>query len=121
MKTFSKDIKSAAQGDVYFLRVKELPKNIKGESKPENGKFILAHSETGHHHVMEARSNVKLFSTDNPLVSYLQIVEATDEAEIVIEHMRSFDTHEPIKFTDGIYKVINQRESAPEGWRRAAD
>lgn len=117
MKTFNK---CAAQGDVMFLRVDSLPSNIK-EVKPDHGNFILAHSETGHHHIMEARANVKVFSTDNPLVSYLQIVEATEETENFIEHLRSFDTHEPISFKVGIYKVINQRESAPEGWRRAAD
>jgi hypothetical protein len=112
--------KCAAQGDVYFLRVEKLPDGLT-EAKPEGQKFILAHSETGHHHVMEARPNVKLFSTDNPLVSYLQVIEATDEAENFIEHLRNFDTHAPISFKPGIYKVINQRESAPEGWRRSAD
>ena len=117
MRSFNR---CAAQGDVMFVRVDSLPTDIK-EMPPEQGSFILAHSETGHHHVMEARPNVRVFSTDNPLVSYLQIVEATEEAENFIEHLRSFDTHEPISFKTGIYKVINQRESAPEGWRRAAD
>lgn len=117
MKTFNN---CAAQGDVYFLRVPSLPENLK-PATAEKGKFIVAHSETGHHHVIAERPNVKLFSTDNPLISYLQVIEAQDAAETFIEHMRNFDTHEPIKFSPGIYKVINQRESAPEGWRRAAD
>lgn len=112
--------KCAAQGDVYILRVESLPVDVK-KADHNNGKYILAHSETGHHHVMDAQPHVKFFTTDNPLVSYLQVVEATDEAEIVLEHMRSFDTHAPISFNAGIYKIINQRESAPEGWRRAQD
>lgn len=120
MLKYTKEINCARQGDVMFVRVKSLPKNTKPIS-PENGVFILAHSETSHHHVMEARHNVKLYSSDNPLVSYLQIVEAQEETENFIEHLRSFDTHQPIAFSEGIYKVINQRESAPEGWRRAAD
>ncbi len=117
MKTF---VETAAQGDVYFLKVTSLPAGLK-QVKPENGQYIVAHSETSHHHVIADHPNVKLFSSDNPLVSYLQVVEATDEAETFIEHLRSFDTHAPIKFAPGIYQVINQRESAPEGWRRAAD
>lgn len=117
MKTFNK---SAAQGDCYFLRVSSLPDGLKQVSA-ENGQYILAHSETNHHHVITERPNVKVFATDNPLVSYLQVVEAQDEAETVIRHLRDFDTHQPIKFTPGIYKVINQRESAPEGWRKAQD
>ena len=112
--------KCAAQGDVYILRVDSLPNGIK-PAEITDGRFILAHSETGHNHVMEAKPNIKLYSTDNPLVSYLEVVEATDQAESVLEHMRNFDTHAPISFDVGIYKIINQRESAPEGWRRAAD
>lgn len=117
MKTFEN---CAAQGDVMFVRVASLPVGVKPVT-PEQGKFILAHSETGHNHVMAAHDNVKVFFTDNPLVSYLQVVEAADEAETFIEHLRSLDTHEPIKFAPGIYKVINQRESSPEGWRKASD
>jgi hypothetical protein len=117
MKSFDK---AARQGDCYFMRVPSLPDGLKQVSA-EKGEFILAHSETGHHHVITERPNVKVFSTDNPLVSYLQVVEAQDEAETVIRHLRSFDTHAPIKFSPGIYKVINQRESAPEGWRRSQD
>ena len=117
MKRFTK---CAAQGDVYLLKIDALPKGIKPVNA-DNGKFILAHSETGHHHVMEARPNIKLYSTDNPLVSYLEVIEATDQAEALLEHLRSFDTHAPLVVTPGIYKVVNQRESAPEGWRRAAD
>ena len=117
MKTFKN---CAAQGDLYFLRVTALPDNITPVA-PENGNFILAHSETGHHHVMEARPNVKFFSSDKPLIGYLQVVEATDEAETFIEHLRSFDTHAPIKFNVGIYKIVNGRESSPEGWRKVSD
>ena len=112
--------KCAAQGDVYILRVDSLPDGIK-PADVKDGMFILAHSETGHNHVMEARPNVKFFSTDNPLVSYLQVIEATDQTETLLEHLRSFDTHAPISFDAGIYKIVNQRESAPEGWRKAAD
>ena len=118
MKTFNK---CAAQGDVMFMRVDSLPEGLKEINPDAKNGFVLAHSETGHDHVMEARPNVKLFATHDPLVSYLQIVEATEEAENFIEHLRGFDTHAPIAFKPGIYKVINQRESAPEGWRRAAD
>ena len=117
MKKFTK---CAAQGDVYLLKVDALPKVVR-QISPEDGRFIIAHSETGHHHVMEARPNVKMYSTDNPLVNYLEVIEATDQAEALLEHLRNFDTHAPLIIAPGIYKVINQRESAPEGWRRAAD
>ncbi len=119
-KLFSKDLFTARQGEVFFVRAKEMPAGLK-EVKPENGVFILAHSETGHHHVMEAKPNVKVFSTDNPLVSYMQIVEATDEVENLLVHLRGHDTHATIKFVPDTYRVVNARESAPDGWRKAAD
>lgn len=112
--------KCAAQGDLYIRKVDVLPSNLKF-IPAEKGKFILAHSETGHHHVIEASQNIKHYATDNPLISYLEVIEATDAAEAVIEHLRSFDTHAPISLDAGIYEIRNAREYTPEGWRRVAD
>ena len=120
MKVFNKSVNSARQGEIYFVRVKGLPDNTK-PVQPVDGKYIIAHSETGHHHVMEASPNVKYFSTPDPLVSYLQVVEATDATEALLEHLRDFDTHDTIKFEEGIYCAVTGRESAPEGWRKVAD
>lgn len=116
----NKFIKTAAQGDLYIRKVDVLPQGLK-PMKTENAKFILAHSETGHSHVIEARPNIKHYATDNPLISYLEVIEATDAAEAVIEHLRSFDTHAPISLDVGIYEIRNAREYTPEGWRRVAD
>ena len=117
MRTFKHQ---AAQGDLLIRRVERIPEGLK-KMDTEAGKFIVAHSETGHHHVIEARPNVIVFDTQDPLVSYLQVIEATDEAEAIIEHLRSFDTHESLSVPPGNYEIRRQRENAPEGWRRAAD
>lgn len=120
MKIFSKDLPSARQGDVYIIRAKAIPDGVR-QAVPVDGKYIVAHSETGHHHVIEATPNVKYFTTDNPIVSYLQVIEATEKSEAILEHLRNFDTHDSIVLTDDIYCLVNGRESAPEGWVRAAD
>lgn len=117
MRTFKNQ---AAQGDLLIRRVDKMPAGLKPMAT-EAGRFIVAHSETGHHHVIEARPNVIVFDTEDPLVSYLQVIEATDETEAVIEHLRSFDTHESLSVPPGNYEIRRQRENAPEGWRRAAD
>ena len=39
----------------------------------------------------------------------------------ILEHLRSFDTHEPILFEKGAYQVRRQREYIPEGFRRVED
>lgn len=117
MKTF-KNI--AAQGDLLIRRIQKLPEGIMA-TKSENGQFILAHSETGHNHIVMDRPTVKVYSTNDPLLSYLEVIEATDQTEAVIEHLRSFDTHESIAVSPGIYEIRRQREYSPEGWRRVAD
>ncbi len=110
----------AAQGDIFIRRVTEMPKGLR-EMKVEGGRYIVAHSETGHHHVIDATPAAKVWLSDDPMVSYLQVVEATDAVETLLEHMRSFDTHETIKFSPGIYEIRRQREATPEGWRRVED
>lgn len=121
MKYFDKNAQSARQGEVYFIRIGVLPPDAE-PIDAENGKFIVAHSETGHHHVIEARPNVKYYkSANDPLVSYLQVIEATEATETLLEHLRQFDTHETISFSEGIYAAITGRESSPEGWRKVQD
>lgn len=120
MKYISKEISAARQGEVYIVRIQALPGDAK-EIKPNGNQHILGHSETGHHHVIEASPKVKHYSSDHELVTYLQVVDATDEMEVLLKHLRPFDTHEAYGFSDGVYAIVNGRESAPEGWRRVAD
>lgn len=117
MKTFQK---MAAQGDLLIRRIDALP-TMATPIKAEKGVFIVAHSETGHNHIIAERPNVKLFTTGDPMISYLEVIEATDQAECLLEHLRIFDTHETIKINSGIYEIRRQREYTPKGWRRVED
>lgn len=110
----------AAQGDLLIRRVKAIPANLKA-APVENNTFIVAHSETGHNHVIDALPNVKVYDTEDPLLSYLEVIEATDATETLLRHLRGHDTHETISIPPGIYELRRQREYTPEGWRRAAD
>lgn len=117
MKTFTK---CAAQGDLLIRRIEKLPEDVKPVAS-EKGMFVVAHSETGHNHVIADRPNVALYTTDDPMISYLQVIEATDATETLLEHLRSYDTHETIKIAPGNYEIRRQREYTPEGWRRVED
>jgi hypothetical protein len=117
MKTFQNQ---AAQGDLLLRRIDALPEGVK-IVQAEQGAYIVAHSETGHNHIVKERPNVRLYSTDNPMVSYLEVVEATDAMETLLEHLRGHDTHESIAISVGIYELRRQREYTPEGFRRVAD
>lgn len=117
MKTF-KNI--AAQGDFIILRVIHLPENLEQFNDVKNGKFVIAHSETGHDHVM-VMDRVKAYkpakTNDRETFDlYLTVEEPTP-----IVHERSFDTHEPILVPPGNYVVKRQREYVAEGFRKAAD
>lgn len=117
MKTFTN---YAAQGDLLIRRIDSIPADAK-EVKAEQGLFVVAHSETGHHHVIAERQNVQLYSNGDPMVSYLHVIQAEEEVETIIEHMRSFDTHEPILIPPGNYEIRRQREHTPQGWRKIED
>lgn len=117
MKTFQK---CAAQGDLLIRRIDKLPDGVKPLAA-EKGQFVVAHSETGHNHVIAEQPNVKLYTTGDPMVSYLEVIEATDAMETLLEHLRGHDTHETISIPSGVFEIRRQREYTPEGWRRVED
>jgi len=114
MKSFKN---SAAQGDCLLRRIATLPDDAKIVDA-ENGQFIIAHSETGHDHCVEESSTVKLYASVDQFRGYLEI---TGDEPAVLEHHRSFDTHEALELKPGIYEIRRQREYTPQGFRRAAD
>lgn len=117
MRTFRNQ---AAQGDLLIRRIDLIPKDVK-PLLADRGMFIVAHSETGHNHVIENRPNIAMFTTGDPMISYLRVIECTDAAETIIKHLRTFDTHESILIPPGDYEIRRQREYTPEGWRRVED
>ena len=114
---------AAAQGDFIIRRIAEFPTGVV-PVQPENGKIIVAHSETGHNHVMEA-TRVEAFelpvektNTQN-LDLYKMFLLVKDDTPI--DHLRSHDTHESIMVPPGKYVIARQREYTPQGFRKAAD
>lgn len=116
---FTIEDKAVAQGDMLIRKIDVLPKNVT-KNNSENGAFILTHSESGHHHVVAKQLGVEFYANDNdPMVAYLVVNNPKEEC--FVEHKRSFDTHAPLKFKDGIYEIRRQIEDSPEGFRRALD
>ena len=107
--------KMAAQGDVMFIRIAKIP-NDAVAAKAEGKHFIVAHSETGHHHVVGSRNAQMLIDKTNQFIAYLKVSAPTE-----VEHQRSFDTHESLLLAPGDYEIRRQREYVPEGFRRVAD
>lgn len=96
-------------------RIDALPDGLKPMAG-EKGKHILAHSETGHHHVIDSRNAQMFIDETNAFIAYLTVTESCE-----IEHLRSFDTHEALVVEPGHHELRRQREHTLEGWRRAQD
>jgi hypothetical protein len=116
MKKFTK---IAAQGDMMIMRIETLPSGLE-EYKPEGNHYVIAHSETGHNHVME-KTAVKAYKRQNVTEANIFELFLDVGEESKIEHLRSFDTHETIVVPPGQYIVKRQREYTPQGFRRAQD
>lgn len=114
MKTVT--MRPSFQGDVMILRIAGLPKKNLKAAASENGRFIIAHSETGHHHVIDSKNAQWLIDETNATISYLDVQR---DSELV--HLRDVDRHETLGLPPGLYEIHRQIENSPEGWRRAAD
>ena len=112
MKTFKNQ---SRQGDVLISRINELPDNAIPQSKKGND-WTIAHSETGHHHVV-SNNGVNFYeSANDPLQAYLVV-----ENKVELRHLKEFDKHETQAIPKGIYSLRRQRQQSIEGWERVAD
>jgi len=112
MRTFNN---ICAQGDVYIRKIDKMPEGVT-PVEPIKGKVVVAHSETGHNHVMLAERVKQYRLPDSIMDIFLEVETAT-----ALEHLRPHDTHESIMFEPGFYHVRRQREYTPEGFRRIED
>lgn len=84
-----KKIKGIRHGEVILMPTEA---TVTGEKVKQ---FIVAHSETGHHHVIEAEAP---FTVDEKEM----LVELFGDAAIV--HRKSFDAHKTLPLKKGVYK-----------------
>ena len=107
-----------AHGEITFVRVAALPDGFASEA-PSNGEFVVAHSETGHHHVLEADGVEYMADKEDALVAWVRIQK---EHGAKLTHKRSNDTHRALTIAPGLYKIRHAREEDILGEiRRVAD
>ena len=101
------------QGDVLIVPVDHIPSTTEKVAR-EGGRLILAHGEvTGHAHAIVEES-AELVTAEAANELYL-LVHGLDPVDLV------HDEHDTLTIAPGAYKVIRQREYAPEGLRNVAD
>ena len=111
--------KPVFQGDLMVRRIAKRPADVTLSSSN-----VVAHSETGHHHVAE---RARVWNGADPLKCYVTPIEGAESIDLV--HQRAYDTHEPVRLLwdapvkdeEVVYEITRQREWAPEGWRQVRD
>ena len=100
------------QGDVLLIRVDDIDTTAP-QQRDTAGRIVLAYGEvTGHAHAIHDHG-VTLYGTD--LAE--RFLEVLTEGGAILSH----EEHGPIQLPEGNYRVVRQREWAPEGARWIAD
>src|ERR1043166_3969019 len=94
-----------AQGDILIIPIASIPADAKA-AVAVDGKFIIAHSESGHNHVINRPRAEVYEAADDEFIAYIKTL--CSGAEIV--HERPFDTHETIALPPNrAFQVRRQR------------
>lgn len=112
-----------SQGELTFTK---LPDNadmtgVVFADVANDGRWIIGHSETGHHHVMD-RTPVQVVERREAPVG-VRILRLIVAEPVTCQHLRSFDTHAPVNLAPGNWEVRTAREYDPLAKiaRRVAD
>lgn len=111
MRTFQT---TAAQGEISIRRLGDAPATVTKPDgfqplQPDQGRLVIGHSETGHHHVMTAE-RVTAYVRESEGMRILRLIV---EQPTALEHLRPHDTHEPVLFAPGEYELRIGREYDP--------
>lgn len=91
-------------GEVWLQPVDKLPEGKVQKTK----EYIIGHSETGHHHVLESATEFEVMSGDDKHDLYVRLFEP---AKLV--HKKTYDVHETKVITPGDYVVYQKTEYDP--------
>ena len=98
------------QGDVFLMKLDELPSDAVAVQANDGGRIVLAYGEvTGHAHAIDARCAQMYMQGDSVLLAVKESVPLVHEE------------HSPITLEPGIYRVTRQREYTPAEVRFVAD
>ena len=84
------------QGEIMIRRIDALPANAAPAAKEPGPHMILAHSETGHHHVIENGAAERFIDQTNEFITYVRMLSPGE-----LRHLRDWDTHETLTLEIG--------------------
>jgi hypothetical protein len=68
--------------------------------------YVVGHSETGHHHVLEAETPFQVWTLDDEV--FLLLVESG-----TLTHQKDHDKHPDLPVAAGAYRVVRKTEYDP--------
>ena len=89
-------------GENLLIPIEEMPEGKKFKT------YIVGHSETGHHHVLEGETAFEVFTDKDKQELYLRLFEP---AKLV--HKKAQDAHRTLNVPAGTFKVIRKQEYDP--------
>lgn len=92
-------------GENAIIPVDKMPEGLTEKHKS----FIVGHSETGHHHVLEAINKTEEFD----IIVKDGEIYFTNKYEAKVTHKKTHDIHETVTVSPGIYKVNRKTEYDP--------
>ena len=92
---------AVTHGELFLLPVDKIPKG----NTSKHDMFILAHSESGHHHVLQSKTKFSVTEVGDAVERYILLDEV---AELV--NQKTFDIHETRMLAPGAYKVYAKKE-----------
>ncbi len=90
-------------GEIFLHQVSKLPKGKLEQHKT----YIVGHSETGHHHVLESTEEFTILKAADDSV-WVEILEPTN-----LVHKKQVDKHKTLPVKPGRYHVIYKTEYDP--------
>lgn len=110
------------QGEVRITKIEAMPDEIESKEveKSSSGRFIISHSEKGHHHTLSCDSMV-LERVNNVPSGMRQIYAILENPGSLIQE--AANSHDEQKLSPGIYRLDISREYDPflEQARMVAD
>lgn len=97
--------KQIIHGENAIMAVEKVPEGLNWHTET---KAIIGHSETGHHHLLEAAKGTEYELAELNGVLYLRL---TDTAKVI--HKKSFEVHEAVTLDPGVYQVTHKTEYDP--------
>lgn len=101
------------QGDVLLIPIEAAPMNVTAVERDQRGLVLAEGEATGHAHRILDES-ATLVTSEQAAELYL-LVHGTDPVELI------HDEHDTLLVPLGAYRVVRQREYAPETPRWVAD